>query len=184
MGTSKLSEKWAQLENQRLAVMASIAKLSNETLNQSPAPDAWSVMQVLLHLQTAEKFSEAYMRKKMQFANENNKAEKAGFMAAARSLLLKTYMKLPFKARAPKNLEKFASFTDFATFEKDWAAQRSELYKFLNSLDPKDLETELFKHQVVGKMSVLQMLDFTHAHVARHANQIVRTLQKVAVQPS
>jgi uncharacterized damage-inducible protein DinB len=174
--TTNVQTLLQQLESQRLELMKELSNHDNTKLNKRPSPEAWSVTQTLLHLMTAETASIAYIRKKLSF---NGPIPKAGVKSKFRRFTLWLAFALPLKYKAPKNLEVFPDFTDFNELKNKWAAQRLDLQSFIASLPDNILESEIWRHQVAGKMTIAQMLDFFQDHVKRHQKQIQRTLKTV-----
>ena len=173
----KIQTLFHQLEAQRLQMIQDISSYDNALLNKRPQPEAWSVVQVILHLMMAEASSVAYMRKKLSFTSQ---IPKAGFKSHFRRWALNVAFVLPFKFKAPKGLDTLPEYTDFNDLKNKWASQRLDLQTFIESLPDNVIESEIWRHQIAGKMSIPQMLDFFHDHVQRHKNQIQRTLKEVA----
>jgi uncharacterized damage-inducible protein DinB len=174
--TTKIQTLLHQLESQRLELMKELSNYDNTKLNKRPSPEAWSVMQNLIHLMSAEDASVAYIRKKLSF---NGPIPKASFKSKFRRFTLWLAFALPLKFKAPKNLEVFPDFTDFNELKNKWATQRLDLQSFIASLPDNVLDSEIWRHQVAGKMTIAQMLDFFQDHVKRHQGQIHRTVKTV-----
>ena len=174
--TTKASNLFAQLENQRILLMAELSIYDDATLNKKPSPEAWSTVQVMQHLITAEAASLAYIKKKLSYTN---KIPKAGLMSFFRRISLSIIFSFPLKFKAPKGLETFPEHANFNSLKNQWASQRLELQHFMDSIPDNMFKTALWRHAVVGKMSMTQMLSFFHAHTERHRGQIDRTLKKV-----
>jgi uncharacterized damage-inducible protein DinB len=165
----KIQTLFNQLESQRLALMTELSSYNNTVLNKRPNSEAWSVAQIISHLMSAEASSVAYMRKKLSFTSH---IPKAGFKSQLRRLMLSLAFALPFKFKAPKSLEIMPNFIDFNALENQWSSQRLDLQLFIESLPG-----EIWRHQILGKMNIAQMLDFFQDHVKRHHGQINRTLK-------
>jgi uncharacterized damage-inducible protein DinB len=169
--TTKANNLFAKLENQRILLMAELSTYDDATLNKKPSPEAWSVVQVMQHLINAEAASLAYIKKKLSYTN---KIPKAGLMSFLRRMSLSLLFSLPLKFKAPKGLEIFPDNADFNSLKNQWASQRLELKAFMDSIPDKMFKTALWRHAVVGKMSMTQMLSFFHEHAERHRGQIDR----------
>ena len=174
--TTKVENLFTKLENQRIALMEQLNAYDNILLNKKPSPEAWSVTQVMLHLMRAEAASVAYMKKKLSYTN---KIPKAGLTSFFRRLSLRILFSLPFKFKAPKDLETFPDYTNFNELKNQWASQRLDLQHFMDNLPDNMYKTELWRHAIVGKMTIPQMLDFFQDHTQRHIQQIERTIKKV-----
>lgn len=147
----------------------------DESLNKPPAPGKWSAIQVMHHLILSEELSLKYLKKKWSF---NPTLTKAGWKTNIRKGLLKFYLGLPFKFKAPKGVNDSA-LPDFVTLSETmerWAKARGEMRKFLAQVPEDQLNSEFYKHPVVGKLSLQGMLEFFQAHIHRHREQIILTL--------
>ncbi|MFZ2900625.1 MAG: DinB family protein [Saprospiraceae bacterium] len=163
------------LEQERMELFDLLRVRGDEELNQTPGPGKWSAIQVMHHLIISEELSLKYVRKKLSF---NPALQKAGFSEKFRRMLLKIYLGLPFKFKAPKgvNDEALPSHVSFSETAQRWDAIRSDLAGFLEGV-PRDLfDKELYKHPAAGKMTLNGMLDFYLAHFRRHREQIIRML--------
>ena len=175
---TKIANLWQKLETQRTQLMQDISKFDNAILNKKPKPDAWSVVQTMQHLMAAEAASLSYMRKKLSFVNQ---VPKAGFKSHIRRFLLNVAFVLPLKFKAPPNLSKMPyDDLDFQTLKNKWAELRAEYLDLLNKLPQNVFSAELWRHQIAGKMTLFQMIDFFDDHQKRHRGQIERTLKQVS----
>jgi hypothetical protein len=174
--TTKANTLFAELEKQRILLMTELSIYNDATLNKKPSPEAWSAVQVMQHLMGSEAGSLAYMKKKLSYTN---KIPRAGFMSYVRRIGLSIIFALPLKFKAPKHIETFPDYANFDSLKNQWASQRLELQYFMDSIPDNMFKTTLWRHAVVGKMSITQMLSFFHSHTERHRGQIERTLRKV-----
>ena len=174
---NKIKKQWHQLEHKRILLMQDLSKFNNETLNQKPEPEKWSTLQAAMHLMMAESASLAYMKKKLSFGSN---IPRAGFKSALRRLMLKFVFFIPLKYKAPPLLEEqLPQFSDFNELKNNWASQRLELQNFLESLPDNVIDSEIWRHQIFGKMNISQMIDFFESHFDRHQKQIEKTLRAV-----
>ncbi|MGH1435258.1 MAG: DinB family protein [Lewinella sp.] len=148
---------------------------SSEQLNRSPAPESWSVTQVLNHLLLSEKYSLQYCEKKLSF--EPN-LPKAGLAAAARALFVNWYLFLPLKVKAPALISTSAlpKEDDLANIKTQYQTQRQLLRAFLEQLEESYLDREVYKHPFAGRLSFPGMFSFMTAHFRHHRKQIYRAL--------
>jgi len=166
-----------RMEAERLALLDSLRSIDPERLNRKPAPDAWSVAEVIRHLAVAEEAALRYMQKKMQYGG----LRKAGISAGLKQRLLNFLISLPIRYKAPKVIETRAD--DTVTFHEAtarWQKVREALGREYQDLDPEMVDLELFKHPAAGKMSALQGARFMRRHMNRHIQQIKKTLQQTA----
>jgi hypothetical protein len=173
-----LKKQWNNLEKKRVDLMLLLSKYDVSTLNKKPSPEAWSANQVLIHLMQAEAMSLSYMRKKLSF--DGVRVPRAGIKSRLRRFGLRVLFALPFKFKAPANLDNLPENSDFNVLKTQWASQRLDLETFIESLPDNLIHSELWKHQIAGKMSIAQMVDFFEDHFDRHQKQIEQTLIKVS----
>ncbi len=167
-----------ELDAELKAVLNYLSQFSNEEMNLKPAPDAWSVAQILQHLILSEEISLNYIKKKIQYHQGDIK--KGGAASRLRALLLSTSLKQPFKLTAPEAVSKNLPInSDFEELKKLWLINRAQLRNYLNSIDAAFLDAEIYKHPVAGKMDVWGMLSFFEAHVQRHEKQVRKTIRTV-----
>jgi uncharacterized damage-inducible protein DinB len=169
-----------RLDTKLDSLVQSLSGLTHQQLNARPEPGAWSVLQVMQHLLITEKMSVSYVRKKM---SKPQALQSAGLKNRLRSFGLKIFLALPFKFKAPAIVSdsNFPAEADFNIIIEDWRRVRSDLAEVLSSVRPAWQDKELFKHALVGKMTLDGMLSFFENHFDRHLGQIEKTVKKVAV---
>ena len=172
----KIQPHWEKLEQDRLSLFQFLGKYPPSVLNQKPAPEKWSVNQNVYHLMEAESASLKYMKKKLSFGTD---LPKAGFKSGLRRLALQVVFALPLKFKAPIQLGKMPEDLDYEELKQEWASLRAEYYDFFNEMPDKVVTAELWRHQIAGKMTILQMIDFFEDHVNRHRSQMERTLKQL-----
>ncbi len=172
----KIQPLWEKLEQDRLSLFQLLEKYTPSVLNQKPVPEKWSVNQNVYHLIEAESASLKYIKKKLSFGTD---LPKAGFQSGLRRFALRLAFALPFKFKAPPQLGKMPEDLNFEELKQRWASLRAEYYDFLKDMPDKVITAELWRHQIAGKMTILQMLDFFQDHVNRHRSQIERTLKQL-----
>lgn len=165
----------AALEEERGGLLSLLQVRTDEELNHKPGPGKWSAIQVMHHLIISEELSLGYVRKKLSFQPD---LKKAGFTEGIRRLVLRVYLGLPFKFKAPKgvNDEALPSHVPFEDTVRRWDAIRSELAGFMEGVAPGLADKELYKHPLAGRLTLQGMLEFYLTHFRRHREQIIRTL--------
>ncbi len=177
MSTKKqLLDLFDKMENERLAILKALETDSEEALTQKPAPNHWSVAEVVQHLSKAEEGALKYMRIKLEHGGH----KKASFGAALKQKLLNLAISLPIKYKAP-NVIKLDENADlsFAKAVEDWTEIRNTLRSEYEQVDEELIDHELFKHPAAGKLSIYQSVKFMRQHLQRHKGQIERTIKHV-----
>lgn len=148
-------------------------------LNRKPQNGGWSALQIAHHLLLSEEISMTYVQKKLSFAKEGKAEFKPiGFKSKWRYFRLWLVFSLPFRFKAPATLdtEKMPDYTSLAHTRERWMNIRTQWNNFLNHLPESLADKAVFRHQLVGKMSWVDMCDFYSLHLRRHWKQIRRTV--------
>lgn len=173
---NKITQRFAQMEQDRQELLERLAPLDTQRLESKPDPGSWSVTEVIHHLTVAEEAALHYMQKKLKAGGH----QKAPAKAKLKQLLLNLAIKLPIKYKAPKVAQLPEGVTiSFAEAVESWNRVRNELEAVYTNLDPELADHDLFKHPMVGKLSVMQSIIFMHGHMTRHEGQIDRILSEV-----
>ena len=173
---AQLEKQFNQIEEQRKDLFNELKGFSDELLNKKPAPEKWSVAEVIAHLITAEEMSLKYLQKKTQ---DTSTAKPESFNSKWRWLLVQIVFTFNIKFKAPEIVEPKLGYQSQADLEKKWTDVRSQIAAILNKLSDKEINTELWKHAVAGKLNLYHMVEFFGVHTGRHKKQIERTLAAV-----
>lgn len=169
---SKIQKHWARLEDGKAYYDALLEVFNDEQLNFHPEAGAWSILDVMQHLYTSEKISLQFM----QNFDFNRKNEKVGLKSEIKTILLVNRLNSKKKYKAPKVLaEKKDSLTisdDPHQFGHQWEDLRNEMFSFLRDFPDDKIRHFVFVQPVVGKLNVLQTLQFFVAHLKHHQHQI------------
>ena len=161
-----------KLEAQRKQILDDVRALRPEQQTYRPEPTAWSILEVFDHLMMIEINSLRYMLKKIQGVDD---IEKADVFAGFRSSALSFFLKLPIKYKAPPTAEIVRrDFYEFEEMEKEWNEVRTQWSEFLDHFDSPTAEKLIFKHPMMGKLNIIQAIDFIHDHFEHHIRQIER----------
>jgi uncharacterized damage-inducible protein DinB len=174
--STKLKAQYDTMERSRRALLDSLKQYPDNLLNKQPAPGKWSVAQVLDHIIAGEEGSLSYIKKKTQ---DIARAQPAGLRGRWRMLMLKVVFSSPVTFKAPPVLEPSQDFMTLQQLDERWTKVRAGIYAIISKLSDKDLEKELWKHIIAGKMNIYQMLSFLDIHYKRHKKQTQRTLKAV-----
>jgi hypothetical protein len=166
-----LTRELRHLDYRTQSILTKLTNYSDEVLNLPPGPGVWSIMQVLTHVMMSERLSLQYVRKKLSFKPE---LKKSGLLAVCRLLLLKWAQYLPIRFRAPRGLqtEDLPVFSNLTELRTQWQTDRHKLHQFFAEADDSLFSKEVFRHQIVGRLSLIQMVSFFSIHLQRHVAQI------------
>ena len=140
-------------------------------LIESKQVGQWSPLQVCMHMYLAEKRSLAYVKKKLSF---DPNLKKAGIVTWIRHLTLQWYLKSSFKFKAPKATTVFDETLELSLgkIKRDWLQERQAMRLYLTSVPATFLDKTVYRHPIVGRLSLLQMVRFFTVHFERHLEQI------------
>lgn len=173
---SEFIKRYNELDQKREKLFEELSSFSDETINQRPSANSWSIAEVISHLAVADKATLSYLKKKAQ---DTSRAENIGLKNKFRYGILKFIFNLPIKLKAPSLLAQKKAFKTILEMDISWETTTKETLALIKTIDDKDFNKELFRHPIIGKMNLLQMVNFTHIHFDRHKKQIDRTLINV-----
>ncbi|MFN8285519.1 MAG: DinB family protein [Chitinophagales bacterium] len=175
--TPQLEAAFQEIEADRKQLFARLKNYSNEVLTKKPAPEKWSVAEVIGHLMVAEAASLKYLQKKTQ---DMSKEPNAGFTGWRRLAFVKVVFLLPIKFKAPEITAPPAEAKSLEALDAEWTKLRQDTYTLISKLSNADAKKSIWKHTLAGKMNIYQMVEFFGFHFKRHHAQIERTLKAVA----
>ena len=172
---TSLKSEFDNLENQLDKLLQTVKQLTNEQQNFKPDTSSWSILQVFRHMMQSEGQILKYLRKKiLGIATTRN----ASLGAKLRSAVLNIAMHLPLKYKVPDAIKiDFEENYDYEKLTSDWKYLRKEIKDFLENVDEKASQKEIFRHPVAGRMSLLHGLSFMQEHLERHTKQVERIMQ-------
>jgi uncharacterized damage-inducible protein DinB len=163
--------RFERLESSRRALLDSLAGLPEGALRRQPAPDAWSIVQVIGHLTMADEATLGYLRKKMQAPAA---IPPAGIMSWVRMMAVAVVLRSPLRRKAPVQTADPPAAVGLAEARERWDRVRTEWAAFLDAF-PLEMEARaVFKHPFAGRMSIGHTLAFMEEHQRHHARQIAR----------
>ncbi len=150
------------------------AGMDAKAYNALPKPNEWSAHQVHRHLMKSEELSLLYLKKKVK-GLENVKP--ISFTSKLRAKKLWLLLKAPVKVQAPKQVDVPAYYGEIGLVEKEWDELRMETLRYLKNLPAEAWKKELYKHPIVGRIGILDMIRFFGWHADRHYGQILNIHQ-------
>ncbi len=173
---TQLEKEFTQLETERNNLFSELKNYSDDVINKKPRPEAWSVAEVIVHLITAEEMSLKYLSKKIQ---DTSKAQPEGLKNKGRWLLVRIVFTFNIKFKAPEIVEPKLGYQSLANLDIHWNKIRQQTLEVLSRLSDEEVNKELWKHAIAGKMNLHHMVQFFGIHSRHHKKQIDRTLAAV-----
>lgn len=173
----KVKQKFQALEEQRSLLYKMTDHLTDDQANIKPKDNGWSLAQVYYHIYLIESNTFDYLSHKIK---EGVEVPKSGFKEWYRSTLLKFFLKLPIKYRAPRRVsEPIPEEVDFKEVKTKWAEVREGMKLLLEVLTPQQIESQMFTHPRIGKINIYQTLEFLKDHHHHHLPQIKNRLSTI-----
>lgn len=171
--TSPLTPIRLQLSADRAALRAAVDTVSADKRQQKPAPDRWSVADVLEHLAIVEERTVALMQPLV--------ANVPGLGGAATPTPLdRTALRdRSQKVSAPEMIHPTGAEDAQATWQR-LQRSRESLLALIDLCEGRDLATIERTHPRLGRIDGYQWLTSIGAHEERHAAQIVEIGQQLA----
>lgn len=164
--------RFDNLEQQRTALLNGLASAPAADLERKPAPDRWSVLEILDHLVRADEGSVRQLERRdgppATIMSRLSARAKYGIMLL---ILGRVRVKVPIKSLMPSG-EPLA----LAELSRRWGESRCRFAGYLDSVPPEQMRTPLFRHPIAGWLTLKQGLDFHQKHVGVHVAQIDRLL--------
>lgn len=171
----KFNNLFKKQEQLRIKIIADLKPHSVELINTKPSPAVWSVADNIAHLIAAEEYVFNYVNKKIK---DGSPLSKTGFRAKRKRMILKIAFALPLlKFKVPKSVAPLIKYSTLKDLEAKWENTSNALYELINSLDESYFHKDIWHHPRVGKINLVQMIDFANDHTIRHEGQIKRTLK-------
>ena len=168
----KIQKHWQRMEEGKAYYDALLQVFNDEQLNFHPENGSWSMLDVMQHLFTSENISLKFM----QNFDFNRKNEKVGLKAEVKTVMLVNRLNSRKKYQAPKILEEKKDSLNISKnpheFSHQWDDIRKEMFSFLNDFPNDKIGHFIFSHPVVGKLNILQTMQFFVAHMKHHQYQI------------
>lgn len=146
----------------RHQIWQTVSELDEEQLNRKPAPEQWSVMQVLRHLNLMERIIVKQAELALQKEQNVTVDKKPYELSLDRSR----------SVDAPPHLQPPAEPESLADVRRDLEQSHQALTDFAQSNDSSLLRSKSFPHPVFGEMDLAQWVDFASYHEERHLGQI------------
>lgn len=161
-------------------LLGKIHHLEPELLTQSPAPESWSIQQVIQHLALSEHLSCRYLQKKTL---DLNAIPPVDLFYPVRKALLFLYLYSPFRFKAPAMVAtpQFPEEAMGTTLNRLHANQ-AELIDLIMQLPDRTRRGLVYKHPIVGRMDLQGMLQFFTWHIRHHNRQINRIIKQIKAQ--
>jgi len=166
-----MREQLERIEALRRSLLEDVASVPEAQRRRRPAPDAWSMLEIVEHLVLAER---------VVLGPSEQWRDRAPSTRTWRDRLRYHMVRLVLQRRirvaTPSEQMRPAGRTSFEKLRTVWTAQHAALREFVDTLDQAGARRAIFHHPVAGPLTVRQALHLLEAHLRGHAAQVRRLL--------
>jgi len=167
-----LQKDFNEIEATREQLFKDLEQYTEDQLNFKPSADEWSILEVMNHLMMAEGGSVLYVQKKL--TNGLAELPEIDAESSSRFQQLTDYMQGENATLAPPMVTPTFERTTFAATREGWDKIRRDTAGQLERFAEADINKATYKHLLVGRMTIRQMIGFFRLHFNRHLKQIER----------
>ena len=168
-----LLQKLDKLDFDRNALVDKVLQVNQDYIYLHSKPNKWSVVQIIEHLRIAEKQTLKGIKHSLETRTSFKFATFRSDLALWITILA---FKIGIKFKAPKFVADIKEHPDLEHLISDWQQTRTEIRKIIENLPIEMVNKIIFKHPVIGLMSMRHVLDFQAAHFQVHRKQVLAIL--------
>lgn len=157
----------------REEVLRAAESLPDGLLNRKPAPDKWSPMQVLEHLNLMENYIAKNLSRQIASPANEKTMKKPIQLTVSRMI----------KVDAPAPLVPTGEFISLEDMKKRLNESRIFLNSVYDGTTEDVLNSKSMPHPVFGKVPLIQWFPFIGLHEKRHLKQLEKTIEKIRQLP-
>jgi hypothetical protein len=175
---ARLAETMSYVEEKRRELIKSFAGVSGDRLCRRPAPEGWSVAEILEHLRMVESSVARLVTKRVGQAREAGLGEEKSTTSVMSSFdrfsatLERAVMQAPATVQPRANI-------DISEALDGLESSREALRAAVVSATGLSLGEIRHTHPFLGELNLYQWLIFVGQHDGRHKKQIERTLKSI-----
>lgn len=165
----QLDPYWKILEEDRISILASIARLDSAQLALKPDPDSWCILEVIEHLKRVD-------GQILTAIEQSVDSKKISLKDKLYYLALLIAMEVPFKFRAPRSTTPKEIPASLDLLTSQWNQTRKEWFNYLKQAPATAMDHSAFSHPRAGNLTLPQTLKWMGRHQQRHHRQIKRLI--------
>lgn len=177
----RIEEVVNYLDRERAALRDAIERVSPDARDRQPAPDRWSVAQVLQHLGIIERRVGIGMSKWVSEARNRSIGPEQETSSVINSLPLQLIIDRSQPRTAPEEVRPPGD-KDAATAWAELEGFREKLREAFVSGDGLALSEVIQPHPILGPINLYQWMLFVASHEERHTAQIIEIAEQLRAQ--
>ncbi len=164
-------------EDDTVQLLDSLGEISEENLSKK-IENSWSILQVLSHLNSSERASLTYMKKKVQ---AGDKMGSIGIMNKLQMKLTNLALASSLKWKAPSYVAHPDEPKDLEEIRGIWLKTRKEIMSFVKEYPDEYLDRLVYKHPMGGRQNLNNAVYSFIYHQKHHLHQIDRIKKSLGV---
>jgi DinB superfamily len=169
MSKQALLDQLKQIDRRRLRLLDEVDQLEGTVVTKKPAPEKWSIAEIVEHLVLAERDVLGGLRATTELQPHPRTVQNH---VAYHVVMFVLRFGIPVKAPSTAMLP--TGSVPLAEARRLWNENHEWLRGYVTELDSADLAPAVFHHPVAGPLTVAQAVRMLGVHLVRHARQIDR----------
>jgi len=167
----RLLEKYQKLQKRHEDFLKELELSSVALTDYHPVANGWNMLQVGHHLFLSEKLTLQYMKKKiLGFSPE----QKVALLTHVKFRFFVWGLRLPVRAKIPTSAVAPEANISLTDLKAEWRALDQKFQQFLLKFEKRHLAFPVYKHPLVGRITITETIDFLNGHFTHHMWQIKR----------
>jgi hypothetical protein len=166
-----VTESLANLEDARKGLRAAVDAVPELLRGKRPAPDRWSVNEILEHLCLVERRFSAIIALRISEARASGLGPEESARTPLPPNLQQMLTDRANRRNAPDAVQPSGTIEHAAAWS-ELERIRGELHKTVAAAEGMALSTVTHNHPTFGRLNVYQLMDFIAGHEMRHARQV------------
>lgn len=165
----QIDPHWKVLEENRISMLAAIARLDANQLSMKPDQDSWCILEVIEHIKRVD-------GQILTAIQQSTNSQRISLRDKLYYFALLIAMEVPFKFRAPRSTTPKEIPASLDLLSTEWSQIRKEWFGYLKQAPTTAMDHSVFTHPRAGSLTLPQTLTWMNRHQQRHHRQIKRLL--------
>ncbi len=179
----RLTELRDHVDAQRSALLSAAASLPTDRWTEAPAPDRWSMVELLEHLYKVEHSCARVIARGVDEARRADHPMETEVHSVLGTLDMFALRDRSQRRMVPERVAPTSRWTPAEALEK-LAASRAELHDAMRAADGLALGTIYQTHARLGDIDLYRWILFVGEHEARHVQQAVEIAERLGATAS
>jgi uncharacterized damage-inducible protein DinB len=179
----RITELVDYVDAQRAALLDAASALPSDRWTERPAPDRWSVAQVLEHLHLVEHSCARVIAKRAAEARAAGHPAETATDSKLGALDSSDLRDRSVRREVPERVAPTGTLSGEAA-RSALERSRAELHEAIGAADGLALESVRYTHARLGELDLYQWMLFVGHHEARHTAQVMEIVRQLGAAPA